>query len=180
MTENQIEEALGRLDRSLRLYLWLQGRVRSCDVSADKHFQKKFVGFYRVRRGSQWLSAYFGLMESAKARGIEFAEALTEISRATGRVEASFASKLVATLDPSKPVIDKFVLKNFALRLPRRGLPDREHKMVELYGNLCEKYLELIQSSTGITIREQFDRRYPGFGLTELKKVDLVLWQIRG
>jgi hypothetical protein len=96
-----------------------------------------------------------------------------------GRVEASFASKLVATLDPSKPVIDKFVLKNFALRLPRRGSPDRENKTVDLYHDLCGKYSDFIQSQTGVMIRELFDRRHPGSGISELKKIDLVLWQIR-
>jgi hypothetical protein len=30
---------------------------------------------------------------------------------ATGRVEASFASKVAASVDPGKPVIDAFVLK---------------------------------------------------------------------
>ena len=34
-------------------------------------------------------------------------------------------------------------------------------------------------SSAGKRIRESFDRRYPDLGLSELKKIDLVLWQLR-
>src|SRR5207245_3969888 len=74
--------------------------------------------------------------ESSKAKGIEFPEALQEVNRRTGRVEASFASKLVATLDPSKPVIDKFVLAHFELSLPRCGVSNQGLKTIHLYREL--------------------------------------------
>jgi hypothetical protein len=118
-------------------------------------------------------------MESARLAGIGFPEALKEISRRTGRIEASFSSKLVATLDASQPVIDKFVLKNFGLKLPPWGLPDRESKTIVVYRDLCVAYHDFLQSPTGLMIRDLFDRRYPKSGITELKKIDLVLWQIR-
>jgi hypothetical protein len=178
-TKDQIEKALGRLERGLDRYLCLQRHVRSCDVSTNVDFQTGFNGFYKVRRDSHWRSIYFTLMESAKGKRIEFPEVLTEISRTTGRLEASFASKLVATLDPSMPVIDKFVLKNFALQLPRHGSQNRELKTIELYHQLCTKYCDFIQSPTGAMIRELFDSRHPNSGVSELKKIDLVLWQIR-
>ena len=178
-TKDQIEKALGRLERGLARYLWLQHHVRSCEVSTNVHFQTFFNGFYKVRRNSHWRSIYFTLMESAKVKQIEFPEVLTEISRTTGRLEASFASKLVATLDPSMPVIDKFVLKNFALQLPRHGSQNRELKTIELYRQLCTKYCDFIQSPTGTMIRELFDSQHPNSGVSELKKIDLVLWQIR-
>jgi hypothetical protein len=150
-----------------------------CDVRTDERFQTRFNGFYRVRRGLSWRNEYFALLESAKVTGIEFSKALTEINRRTGRIEASFASKLVATLNPLTPVIDKFVLENFELRLPRWGLPDRESKTINLYRTFCDAYERLLSSTTGALIRELFDRYFPCSGITELKKIDLVLWQIR-
>ena|ERR1700687_1246547 len=178
-TLDEIQIALTRLKTALDRYIWLQHRVRLCDVSTNEEFQRCFGGFYRVRRDSHWRSLYFGLLESSKVNGIDFPEALKEISSRTGRLEASFASKLVATLDSSKPVIDKFVLKHFELRLPRWGLSDREVKTIDLYDDLCDKYIAFIQSSTGKMIRELFDSRYPRSEVSELKKIDLVLWQIR-
>ena len=148
-------------------------------MSTDGEFQKRFNGFYRVRRGVSWRAEYFALMESAKTCGISFSEAINEIRNRTGRVEASFASKLVATLDPSKPVIDKFVLLQFELRLPHPASPDRVSEAVRLYGDLCDRYRDLIPSPTGTMIRELFDRQFPASGLTDLKMIDLVLWQIR-
>jgi hypothetical protein len=179
LTTDDIQAALNRLEGRLDRYLWLQHRVRLCDVSTDQDFQKCFSGFYRVRRGRQWRAVYFGLLESSKAKGIGFPETLKEINNRTGRVEASFASKLVATLDASRPVIDRFVLEYFELHLPRWGLPDRERKTIDLYYDLCDRYRVFIQSPTGKMIRELFDSRHPNSEVSELKKVDLVLWQIR-
>src|SRR5580692_11294340 len=128
LTTYEIQTALGRLEHGLDRYVWLQRHVRLCDVSANEEFQRCFSAFYRVRRNFQWRSVYFSELESSKVKGIDFPEALKEINGRTGRIEASFASKLVATLDPSKPVIDKFVLEHFELRIPRWGLKDREAK----------------------------------------------------
>lgn len=179
LTEEQVQTALNSLERGLRKYLRLQSQVRLCDVSTTEEFQRLFSGFYRVRRDSGWKLEYFKLMEASKLNGIDFPEALKEINRRCGRVEASFASKLVATLDPSKPVIDKFVFDYYGMQLPRWGSQGRESKTVDLYYELCAKYVALIESPTGKFVRKKFDLRYPDSPLTELKKVDLVLWQIR-
>ena len=76
-------------------------------------------------------------------------------------------------------MIDKFVLEHFELHLPRWGLKDREAKTIDLYYDLCDKYCAFIQSPMGKVIRELFDSRYPSSEASELKKIDLVLWQIR-
>jgi hypothetical protein len=179
VTHCEINAALDRLKTGVERYIWLQRRVELCDVSTDDLFQTRFDAFYKVRRNSSWRAEYFSLMESAKATGIDFPEALTEISRRTDRIEASFASKLVATLSPSTPVIDKFVLKNFGLKLPTSASSGRRSRTIDVYKALCRAYEDLLRTETGATILECFDRRFPASGITELKKVDLVLWQIR-
>lgn len=176
---DQLQNALTRLEDKLDKYIWLQRQIRLCDVRANQEFQRKFSGFYRVRRSTDWKEQYFGLMESSKLGGIDFPDALREINRLCGSIEASFASKLVATLDPSRPVIDKFVLEYFGMQLPRRGSEGREPKTIELYQELCDKYSTFMQSSIGKLMREAFDRRYPNSEIGELKKLDLVLWQLR-
>jgi hypothetical protein len=179
LTEEQVQIALSRADPGLSKYLRLQSQVQSCDVSTYEGFQRLFSGFYRVRRNSRWKLEYFKLMEASKLSGIDFPKAVQEINGRCGRIEASFASKLVATLDPSKPVIDQFVLDYFGMQLPRWGSQGRESKTVNLHYELCAKYVALIESPTGKFVRKNFDLRYPDSPLTELKKIDLVLWQIR-
>jgi hypothetical protein len=179
LTAEQIELALNRVESGLSRYLWLQEHVRSCDVRMNEEFQKRFIAFYRVRRNRLWQSSYFGLLESSKCGGVDFTVALRELHRLTGSIEASFASKLVASLDSSKPVIDRFVLDYFDLRLPRWGSSDRELNAVALYEELCERYSDLMQNPTGTTIRGLFGRKFPNCPISELKKIDFVLWQLR-
>ena len=50
---------------------------------------------------------------------------------------------------------------------------------MDLYYDLCDKYHTFIQSPTGKMIQELFESRYPNPDISELKKIDLVLWQIR-
>ncbi len=179
VTPADAETALNRLERGFARYCWIQENLWCSNVSSDEIFQKRFNVFYRVRRGKSWRQSYYALLEAAKPAGIAFPDALDALRCETGRIEASFASKLVATLDPSKPVVDSIVLGHFELRLPYRKLPDRHAKVVALYRQLCTNYAQLIDSPTGVLLTELFDLRYPGNILTPLKKIDLVLWQIR-
>jgi hypothetical protein len=175
----EIQNALERLADGLGRYQWLQASVLECDVTTDREFQRRFDAFYRVRRNSHWRREFFALMEKSKSGETYFSETLQAVYRSTGRIEASFASKLVATLDPSKPVIDKFVLRCFKLRLPNWGSANREENTVELYRQLCLKYDDLLASPDGVKIRNMFDERYPNAKITNVKKIDLVLWQMR-
>jgi hypothetical protein len=170
-----VEAALPKVEPGLRKYRLIQDRLHCCDVSTDRDFQRQFDHFYRVRKNQEWRTCFFGLLERVKACGISFHEALDSMQSATGNVEASFASKLVATIDPSKPVIDKFVLKHFRLSLPYPKAKNRFERVLNLYESLCEQFSGLIASSTGSTILDCFDRRFGHTNLTALKKVDLVL-----
>ena len=179
LTEKEIDEGLAKIRYGLRKYCWIQANLQKCDVSKDHDFQTRFNDFYKVRRDARWRGRYYELMQKAKGDGITFAKAVRALRDQTGRIEASFASKLVATLDPAKPVIDKFVLGNFGLRLPYHNASNREPKAVEVYKQLCKEYEALMSSSIGHMICDKFRNRYPWAEITDLKKIDLVLWQIR-
>jgi len=179
LTEKEIGEALAKIEDGLRKYCWLQANIEKCDVSTDHGFQTRFNDFYKVRRSAPWRQEYYKLMQASKGNGITFPEALHELREQTGRLEASFASKLVATLDATKPVIDKFVLSNFALCLPYYYMSDRERRTIELYERLCSKYAAMMGSLVKDMICDQFRQRYPWAEITDLKKIDLVLWKMR-
>jgi hypothetical protein len=122
---------------------------------------------------------YYEIMERAKTNTLGFREVLLELKKRTGRLEASFASKLIATLHPHQPVIDKFVLKYFRLRLPYPYEKERERKVVEIYEMLCRNYANFMSMPTARAICDRFEAKYPWAAITDLKKVDLVLWQTR-
>jgi hypothetical protein len=130
-----------------------------------------------VRRGAAWQEHFFELM--SRAKHWPFSKVLEELSTTTGRLEVSFASKLVASLDPTQPVVDSFVLKNVGLRLPLAGSADRVRKACEVYDTLCTYYSSFLATESGHALVAEFRSHYPEAMITDLKMVDLVLWQTR-
>jgi hypothetical protein len=175
-----VDNALPRISSGLRKYCWLQSAFKETDVAQNREFQTRFNGFYRVRRNADWQREFYNILQNEKSQPSAFAAVLRAIQRATGRIEASFASKLVATIDPDKPVIDSIVLKNLGFRLPTYGdVFARTTRIVELYDRLTRVFLDYLRTEIGLYLTKRFDESYPNLELTGVKKPDLVLWQTR-
>lgn len=83
-------------------------------------------------------------------------------------------------MNPSRPVIDRIVLSHFGLRLPYHPyVNDREIKAVQVYSQLRQKYDELMTTKTTRMILDSFNAYFGSEHITDLKKIDLVLWQTR-
>lgn len=150
------------------------------NVETDSAFQRKFNGFYRVRRNVEWQKIYYALMESGKTKSLDFEKVIRAIYKETGRVEASFASKLIHTLDNDKPIWDKFVLQNLGLKMPVCYGEKKLESAIRLYRALVawyEKALELPEVAQKIVEFDQAFKEYKSFSST--KKLDFLLWQIR-
>lgn len=140
----------------------------------------RFNAFYRVRRNSAWQATFYNLLQQSKAERQSFADVLRALHAATGRAEASFASKLVASVDPDMPVIDAFVLRNLGLRLPRPApIEMRLARIVELHERLRGIFSDYFDSDTGRHVVMRFVESYPDYHATRVKMLDLVLWQAR-
>lgn len=179
LTSQSIEQALPKVQAGLIKYSWLQENLYKVDVSNHREFQRKYNGFYRVRRNSIWQQPYFNLLEIAKTTKLSFEEALAQIFITTGKLEASFASKLVATANPNLPVIDKFVLENVGLKLPPYSAQDRELGIVAVYNQLISKFNDFANTEEGNLLVSRFQEVYGSSNITAVKMIDLVLWQTR-
>ena len=175
-----IDHALPLVASGLEKYWHLQQVLATTDVTRDPDFQTAFNAFYRVRRGGIWRTAFYALLQQEKTSPRAFAAVLRALHTATGRIEASFASKLAATADPFKPVIDSFVLKNLGLRLPSRGTAELRLAGVEgLYDHLGQAYAAFLGTETGQYLVRRFVEMYARRPVTPVKMLDLVLWQTR-
>lgn len=167
--------------KKLKTYDYIRKDVHETDVSKDEKYQKRFNGFYRMgRRKPEWYDFYFNLLEKEKHEKISFEVVLKKIENHTGRVEASFASKLVATIDPEKPVWDTFVLQNLNLGRPPSSQPReaRIQQCITVYNEICKRVKYLADSPEGARWIKQFDKALPKFKhFTATKKIDLLLWQ---
>ena len=180
ISRTQISAALPRVREGLDRYLWLQDQVASRrSVWEERTFRLGFNRFYRVRRGQAWQDAFYGLMGRAARERLRFREVLDLLHVETNRYEASFVSKLIATLDPAMPVIDSVVLKNLGLRLPRHGAANRAARIEQVYEELVGAFAPFLATTDGRHLIHQFRTVSPTADITEVKMVDFVLWQTR-
>jgi hypothetical protein len=179
LTKEQIKIALMKGEEGLKKYCWIQNSLINTDVTINQIFQKKFSNFYRIRRNAIWKQYYFSLLERAKIEKNTFEIALEEILQHTGRYESSYISKLVATINPELPVIDKFVLKNVGLKLPYAITKNRKVKIIEVYNKLIKEFEAFLKTEMGEYLVRRFTENFPWANITQTKMVDLVLWQTR-
>ena len=172
-----MEMLLDRVDVGIEKYNWIMKRVHEVDVSANIEFQKFFNGFYRVRqRPSSFYKSYYAYLEKNKNnQELSFEDIVAHLYRETGAIHASFSSKLLATVNPDMPIWDKYVLQNLGLRIPYYYEKDRLQKTVQLYQQICDWY----QSKEAGEKLQLFNERFPDTYISDVKKIDFVLWSTR-
>lgn len=153
----------------------------------DKEFRKEFNGYYRIRQKSkQWYNCYYSLLEEQSEKNRSFREILEILYDKGGenKVEASFASKLLASVDPEKAIWDSKVLKNIGFYnewnnyelyhgTERIELADR------IYNNINSIYNDYLLSKYGKEIIRKFDEMLPSYKekITNIKKIDCIIWK---
>ena len=146
-----------------------------------KEFKRMFNGYYKVRRNMGWQEIYYGVFIEAKKdpEKYSFERILKELYKSTQMIEASFSSKMLATIDSSKPIWDQYVLKNLGFHLKSKG-ENRLEKAVELYSKIEIWYDSYINSSEGKENIRVFDLMLPDYvSISNIKKIDCLLWARR-
>jgi hypothetical protein len=177
----EIQAAIAKARKGITQYAELMDLFGRVDVSVNIDFQRKYNAFYRVqRRKESWYKDYYALMQRLKETKPAFPDVLDAIHAASGRYEPSFSSKLVATIDPSKPVWDVHVLGNTNHSAPSYANKAKMSLAKAAYASMEDWYATFLQSPEGKLCVSEFDRLVPNHqGFTSLKKVDFILWQTR-
>lgn len=98
----------------------------------------------------------------------------------TGNVEASFSSKMIATIDPEKPILDQYVLQNLGLELKGKNPREKIGNAVEIYHRIEAWYAEYLKTDEALENIAEFDRWLPSYAwITDVKKIDYLLWSKR-
>ena len=173
---------------SFDAYLKTQ-ELHNTDVSTDMEYQKNYNSYYRVRRDRNWLKAYYDFMESHKNdQDISFEKILREISSVPHNakngtiksIEASFASKMLATINPNYPIWDSQVIRALDISIdPTLIWEDKIMAYVEDYTKLTREIDDFIKTTEGQMCIKQFDATFPNLTyLNSFKKIDYYLWNI--
>lgn len=183
---NRLVESFG-----LKTYEEIQDTFNKVDVSTDKDFQKKFNGFYKVRKGPAWRKDYYDLFEEVKndhdhskqnfeyiLRSIYEKTCEFEHSKSVhSEFEPSFSSKMLATLNPNYPIWDQYVLKNTGTKVPS---VKNINSLVATYKEIELWYKKFIVSPAGKTCIAEFDENFPDYNnINDVKKIDFLLWAKR-
>lgn len=173
--ENRIAESMG-----FEKYKQILDMVRRTDVSSDPEFQRSFNGFYRVRRNAEWRKVYYNLFERVKDSNPSFEFIIRTMYEATGNMEPSFSSKMLATINADMPIWDRYVVQNLCLNMKGRTKEDQLKSAVDLYYQMIQWYEKFLQTDNGRNCITEFDRTLPGYvWMSDVKKIDFYLWSIR-
>lgn len=151
----------------------------SLDIRKDLDFQKKYKGFYRMRRNQIFCDSYFKLMYKHKSETkLNFCSLIKKLYKVGNKKEISFTSKLMATINPDLPIWDskviKYITTNFKF-IPKK-IKNIEHACYN-YIELLEWYKQFMETGNAKRMLREFNSQFPNARITDLKKIDLMLWQ---
>jgi hypothetical protein len=176
----KVEKFLPEIKNGVDKYISIMKEFRSYDVSQNMEFQKSYNGFYRIRqRSTDFYKCYYDYMERGKNSSLIFKDVVEYFNNRFNRIEASFSSKLLATINPNMPVWDSIVLKNLGLKPPAYYKTNRLENIISMYTDITNWYKEYLMTRNSVEILKVFDSIYPDTKLTCVKKIDFVLWSIR-
>lgn len=172
---------LSRRQADLARYERTITQVYLTNVAEDLVYQRTFNGLYGVRRNADWRQKFYRIFERQKSVPTpEFRDIVQQIFESTGRVEASFASKLMATLDPQRAVYDAIVRSNLDLPTRTNAGHARIEAAVSDYEAIQAHLNALVRSEAFPILRQRFNYELPGFtSFTDIKVLDLMIWQLR-
>ena len=177
MAKSKIE----KIQAGIEKYQYLRQQLLITDVSINEDFQRTFNGFFRMgRRTEAYYKDYYQYLQQHKDIGISFSKALTYFYQKHGKLEMSFVSKMVAIVNPVFPIWDSVVTKgHFGITAPYANAKDRLHKGIEKYEHYCRCYDAYMQSTSAKEKIAEFERVFPRTDISDVKKLDFMLWQER-
>lgn len=178
-TEKSVIENLASKALGIRDYEVIIKSFNNTNIYKDVEFQKKYNSFYRVRRNKEWQIKYYKFFEENKSnKNISIEKIMRCLYVETGKVELSFSSKMLATINPKKPIFDSVLSDYTNLKLKQISNKDNKLKnAIELYYQLEEWYDEYIKTDKAEKMIEVFDSILPSFKWIEpIKKIDFIIW----
>jgi hypothetical protein len=176
----------GRRPDPVQTYRGLLDELAVVDLTGPggAAFRTRFNGYYGVRRNEAWRDGFYRSFEWAKRSGLSpaglFATLLERLHAETARVEASFISKLVATLHPEQPVIDSIVTAFLRPHLQVLPINKDLQRAVQLYKAQFEFMDALTPTPEAQRWFALFDVSIASDvstgAISPMKKLDFLIW----
>lgn len=162
-------------------YCTIMDYYKIVDISKDTKWQKNFNSFYVIRRDKDWQDIYYNFFENNKLNDdLTFKNIIIYLYEKTGIIEASYSSKLLATVNSDKPIWDKYVLKNLGKKQSGKTKLEQINNSIILYEDIVEWYDEFMKTVQADECINCFNKILPRYKeINDVKKIDFLLWKIR-
>lgn len=125
--------------------------------------------------------AYFELLDHGKRQELSFEELARQLYAIDNRHEFSFLTKMLHTLDTSRPIYDSQV--DAALDIHRRVVSDFELRLQQdrvILHAMMKTQRSLLQDPRVQAVLSAFMQTFNADDLSEAKKLDFLLWALGG
>lgn len=166
-------------------------KILNLDVSKDKKYQKNFTSYYKVRRDEKWLEKFYEFMETNKFnKELNFETIIRYLSSVkhivnvkvsenqyASTIEASFASKMLATINPNYPIWDSQVVKAMGYKIRAKNNEEKINEYIKYYEILTNDIHAFLNTNEGKECIRVFDCTFPNYKhISNVKKIDFYLW----
>lgn len=164
----------------LEKYCWLEENLYKCDLSTDTEYQRRFVHYYRMRFVSkEYRRAFFNLFERIKNdQSTSFEEIARELYLIDEKHEFSFITKMLHTIDTSRPIYDSQVNAALKLRTYQLDFEKRLKRDKEILDRISDQYRVLMSSPEVIELETEIDSKISPKTISSEKKLDFILWAL--
>ena len=140
-------------------------------------FQRAFCNYFAVRNNKTWRTKFFAIVDEYRdAPNMEFETFFTKVKESTGQYELSFCSKVQALKHPEYPILDKYLLDFFKMKMPYKKSISN---LVELYIDYRARFTDFRDSPSGQSLIAMFNDVVSDPTITDTKKIDTMIWILR-
>lgn len=184
--KSDFEVNWGNIEKGLLNYKEIMSLFKcSENIDKDEVLQRRYKSFYKMntaRKDAQFYKIYFRVLKKAKeGDSIDLLSVLSHLKRISNKNEISFASKLLATIDPKLPIWDSRVrnhvneMSDLKLKASYRTIEE----CVQAYNSLLSWYRDFMKTDRAKKMIAEFDSHFPNQKITSIKKVDFIFWQTK-
>lgn len=173
------------------IYAQIMNKVQTVNVSVDHNFKDTFCEYYGLNGFTDlsFQNDFFDYMERIKSNNPlpSYRDVMEQLWKRTKRVDYSFSSKLLHTLNPGSPILDRHVLRLLGFEKKDSGKPEsRIDYYSDVYETVKAEYAQITEAlKNGCTSKicnalRTLDSKYPkGSYLSTARKIDCLLFRLR-
>lgn len=173
------------------IYAQIMNKVQTVNVSVDQNFKDTFCQYYGLNGFTDlsFQNDFFDYMEKIKRNDPlpSYRDVMEQLWKQTGRVDYSFSSKLLHTLNPDSPILDRHVLRLLGFERKDSGKPQsRINYYSDVYETVEAEYDQIANALKNGRTRKicnalrALDSKYPQWsGLSTARRIDCLLFRLR-